>query len=210
MSHDQAGDFIVCNSEAEKIEKEDLSGLSKDHAYSVLGTIQLENGKRLVKVRNPWSNALANAAFSNSDTLNEGRGRKESGHKDSDYGIFFIDIETYVIQFTETYVTFDVSNWSSAKFLKLSDKYDAANPGVQTETCGPACNRHTMTLRSDIDQTVYLQAFTWNERGIPDKCQLEDNQLRHSMIVEGRPGPFVWNYGDYMLEPFHLAANVPI
>ena len=129
-SHDQAGDFIVCNSEAEKIEKEDLSGLSKDHAYSVLGTVKLENGMRLVKVRNPWSNALSNAAFSNSDTLNEGRSRKESGHKDTDYGIFFIDIETYVVQFTETYVTFDVSNWSSAKFLKLNDKYDAANPGV--------------------------------------------------------------------------------
>ena len=39
VSHDEADDFITCNSEAEKIDKEDLSGLSKDHAYSVLGTI---------------------------------------------------------------------------------------------------------------------------------------------------------------------------
>ena len=97
VSHDQADDLITCNSEAEKIDKEDLSGLSKDHTYSVLGTIKLENGKRIVKVRNPWSNALANASFSDSVTLNEDGGKSESSYKDNNYGIFYLDIETYVI-----------------------------------------------------------------------------------------------------------------
>ena len=154
VSHDQADDFIICNSESAQIEKDDLSGFSKDHAYAVLGTLQLDSGKRLVKIRNSWSKALATASFSDSETLNEGGDREADGYKDNNDGIYYIDIETYVVQFTETFVTFDVSKWSQAKFLKLNDLAGGV-PGT-SETCGEQCTKHSLTLLSDIDQLVYL------------------------------------------------------
>ena len=121
MSHDEADDFITCNSEAGKLDTEGPSGLSKDHAFAVLGTIKLDNGKRLVKIRNPWGNELAKAGFSDAESLNEGGNEKEAGYKDTSEGIAYIDVETYMIQFSETFVSFDVTGWSSAKFMKLSD-----------------------------------------------------------------------------------------
>ena len=148
VSHEMAGDFIICNLESATNEKEDLSGLSKDHAYAVLGTITLDTGKRLVKVRNSFSKALSTAAFSESEALNEGGDREASGYKDNNDGIYYLDIETYMVKFTETFVTFDVSKWAQAKFLKLNDVVH--NPGT-SETCGEQCNMHSLTLISDID-----------------------------------------------------------
>ena len=52
-----------------------------------------------------------------------------------------------------------------------------------------------------------MTAFTWNDRGIPDKCEDKDNQLYHSLLISSFNNIFVWHYGDYDLEPFQMDAG---
>ena len=64
-----------------------------------------------------------------------------------------------------------------------------------------------MTLKSDIVQTIYLSAYTWDERGIPDECEKDDNSLYHAIFVNKIDNVFVWNYGDYQMESFRIEAG---
>ena len=58
QSHDASDDFITCGTEGSSDSKRNLAGLVKGHAYTVLGTVRLSKGKRLVKIRNPWGQEL--------------------------------------------------------------------------------------------------------------------------------------------------------
>ena len=88
----------------------------------MLGTIRLSSGVRLVKIRNPWGSQSFQGAFSDANLLWDEKSKKEAGIKDENDGVFFTDIDTYLSQFSETWISFDVSNWASARFLKLDDR----------------------------------------------------------------------------------------
>lgn len=100
-----------------------------------------------------------------------------------------------------------MSNWSSSKFLKLNDESQAQNPGKWDGVCGKKCTRHEFSLTSDVDQTVYLTAFTWGDKGIPEQCEAEDNDLFHALMVSKIDDVMVWNFGDKPVKPFNLKAG---
>ena len=91
--------------------------------------------------------------------------------------------------------------------MKLDDNSQAQNPGIWQDVCGASCTRHTLTLKADMDQTVYLTAFTWNDRVIPDQCQNKDNGLYHGLKLSVFDTKFIWNFGEYEMEPFKMSAN---
>ena len=68
-THDKNDDFITCGTEGSDDTKRNLSGLTKGHAYTVLGTVKLSNGTRLVKIRNPWGTEGFVGAYSDSSSL---------------------------------------------------------------------------------------------------------------------------------------------
>ena len=109
--HEEEDDFVVAGTENLDDNKRSQSGLPKGHSYLVLGTFKLSDGKRKVKVRNPWGAETFSGAFS---------GTNIDG-KDKD-GIFYADIETYIEQFSETWISLDPTKMSSAKFMKLNDE----------------------------------------------------------------------------------------
>lgn len=53
-SHEKTDDFVICGTESSTEAKRNESGLSKGQAFTVLGTVKLSDGQRLVKLRNPW------------------------------------------------------------------------------------------------------------------------------------------------------------
>ena len=53
-------------------------------------------------------------------------GANISQHKSS---IFYTDIDTYRSQFSETWISLDVSEWATSKFLRLNYKSALENPG---------------------------------------------------------------------------------
>ena len=62
----------------------------------------------------------------------------------------------------------------------LDDKTSV--PGV-SDSCGATCTRHDMTLTSDVDQTVYVSAQTWDS--LRADCKKTSGTLRHNVSVEG-------------------------
>ena len=121
QNHEESDDFITCGTEGSDDSKRNLAGLVKGHAYTVMGTVKLSTGKRLVKIRNPWGIELYEGSYSDKSKLWDEATKIEAGHKDKDDGIFFTDIDTYVDFFSETYINIDVEDWASAKFMKLDD-----------------------------------------------------------------------------------------
>ena len=68
-NHDKSDDFITCGTEGSDDSKRSLAGLTKGHAYTVLGTSKLNNGKRLVKIRNPWGQEGFSGAYGDKSPL---------------------------------------------------------------------------------------------------------------------------------------------
>ena len=102
----------------------------------------------------------------------------------------------------------DVSSWPVQRFLQLEDDSQKKSPGVWEGVCGTKCTRHTLTLKATEAQTIYITAHTWNDRGIPDKCEEGDNNaLYHAIHVSKLPSLYTWNYGEFQLIPFKIAAN---
>ena len=206
-THDKNDDFITCGMEGyDESTLQNQSGLSTGNAYTVLGTIKLNSGVRLVKIRNPWGADGFPNAYSDSNLLWDEQAKAQAGIKNEE-GVFFVDIDTYLNQFSETWISFDVSQWANARFLKLNDKSQLQNPGIWEGVCGSQCTRHTMTLKADMAQTIYLTAYTWDERGIPDDCEKQDNNLYHAIVVSNLQNVYVWNYGNYQMEPFRINAG---
>ena len=155
------------------------NGLVGTHSYSVLHAVELSNGIRLLKIRNPWSSERFTGRWSDSSNLWTRKFVDEvGGHYSSDDGIFFIQLEDYFSNFVKTYINVDVTDWYSAKFLKLGDDSIEENPG-KWSWCGSECTRHTLTLKSDVTQDVYLTAHTWEDHCEKGQCSF--NKSRHSI-----------------------------
>lgn len=95
--------------------------MAKGHAYTILGTVKLSNGKRLVKIRNPWGYDGYKGSYSDKSEDWDEESKKEAGWKDADEGIFFVDIDSYKQHFSETWISYNTQDWATAKFLKLND-----------------------------------------------------------------------------------------
>jgi hypothetical protein len=100
-----------------------VSGISKSHAYTVLGTQKLKEGTRLVKMRNPWGAEDYKGPSSDRDTKFWTAARlQEVGHKlNMKDGVFYMPIEQFKKDFEETHVNIDPTDMSSAYFLRLDD-----------------------------------------------------------------------------------------
>lgn len=78
-----------------------------------------------------------------------------------------MDIGNFHAQFDFSRGNFNTDGWGHDYFLMLDDQ----TPGDGTMPwCGAGCTGHDMTVKSDVDQTVYVAAHTWDKRSIPEKC----------------------------------------
>ena len=77
--------------------------------------------------------------------------------------------------------------------MRLNDKSVAENRGIWEGVCGGLCTRHTMTLKADVAQTVYLTAHTWDDTGLAAKCLESDTGRNHAMMVSKKNEIYAWN-----------------
>jgi len=147
----------------------DANGLVMGHAYLTLGVIELSDGVRLVKVRNPWAREDYTGRWcdSCSEWDNHPTAKSEAGWENANDGIFFMPIGLYKSAFEETEVSHDMTNWSSDYFLMLDDT--TTSPG-RFRWCGSTCTNHKMILESDTTQTVFLTVHTWHKRTMGVAC----------------------------------------
>ena len=183
-THDLENDFITCGTESGNDQDRTDYGLAKGHAYTVMSTKKLTNGKRLVKIRNPWGIEGYKGSYSDNSPLWDPQSKKEAGMETKNDGIFFVDIETYLLAFSETWISYNTKGWATQRFLHLNDESLAR--GKWDEACGWGCSRHELRLKADVEQTVYITPYTWNSRGIADKCENKDNNSYHAAFIDGK------------------------
>ena len=78
-----------------------LQGLSKGHAYTLLGVVELKDKEdyvlhKLYKIRNPWGAEEYIGPWSDNDTLWTPTFREQAGSRIADDGIFFVEHYDFV------------------------------------------------------------------------------------------------------------------
>ena len=110
-------------------------------------------------MRNPWGHETYHGPYSDSADEWSADLIDEAGHIISNEGIFFMPIENYHQEVETTFVSRDNTNWYQSYFLMLDD---TTSTDGQFSQCGSNCTRHQLTLTSDVRQTVWLTAHTWD------------------------------------------------
>ena len=169
-SHDGKNDIMNTNAEGTTDTIQVANGITTAHAYTVLGTKKLSNGVRLVKMRNPWGSELYKGDWGDSSSKWTDALAKEVGLVKKDDGVFYMSIEDYKTTFAETQISFDTTGMKQGYFLRLNDD------GTKADQCdasrkGPKCHRHVLNITSEVAQSVWIYAHTWDARTMPKKCQ---------------------------------------
>ena len=162
--------------------KRNSCGLQGGHAYVVLSAVQLSNGARLVRVRNPIGKEQYKCAYSDSSSLWTPELRKEAGITEQaiNDGIFFMRVEDYLVQGGATIISYDTSGWHHDHFLMLDDKKEQNG---SWNWCGKTCTRHYLEISSSVEQYVFITVHTWENRSVPRECR-KSNKL-HSIYKSG-------------------------
>jgi hypothetical protein len=170
QGHDFANEIIT----SAALSRSTGCNLVLGHAYTTLRVLELTDGTRLVKVRNPWGSEQWTCDWRDSDNVNwtaERRAEAETAHTQENPvndGVFWVSFEDYVQHFEVTMISYDTEKLHQDYFLMLDDP--SSNPG-KWSWCGPTCSRHTLTVTSEVDQNVWFTAHTWDKRGKPDECE---------------------------------------
>ena len=158
-----AGSYIGTGSDKDTNEV----GLAYSHAYSILETIELSTGDRLLALRNPWAREAFNGTWSDTSDAWTDELREEANHLSNNDGKFFISIEDYIKYLEYTTVSFDVSEAYQAYFLRLNDDY--VKP-AKKQNVSPNCTTHTFVIESEIDQEILISAHTWDNKHYLADC----------------------------------------
>ena len=169
VAHDKNKDIITCASPAGSDKTTSTSGLVQGHAFTLLSTHATSKGDKLVKIRNPHGKEKYVGTWSDKDPRWTPELLKELNHSlGLSDGVFFMDIDTYLAEFSMTRINFNTDGWGNDYHLQLNDT--STGKGKRS-WCGKDCANHTITVRSEVAQDVYITLNTWDPRSLPDSCK---------------------------------------
>ena len=96
-----------------------------------------------------------------------------------------MEFSDFYAKFDDTTITFDVTGWHNAYFLKLND--DGAdrdtNAGYLNSFCkGGGCFVHQLIVTSKVDQTIYVTANTTDPARKADECKGPRPKIGHRIM----------------------------
>lgn len=149
LKHDQNDNMMFLNTPWDGSAFVNECGLQLGHAYVALKVIELSNGAKLVKMRNPWGSERYKCAYSDSSDEWTPELRAEAGATETivNEGVFFMTVEDYYEQGQSTVISYDTTGWYSDHFLMLNDK---TGPNGGWQWCGKTCTRHIIQIESDV------------------------------------------------------------
>ena len=169
--HDGKNDMINASTSGDNHNIKNTNGLTMGHAFTVLGTKKLSNGVRLVKIRNPWGQETYKGDWGDNSSKWTPALAKEVGlKKNMKDGIFYMAIEDFKTMFESTEISYDTTGMKQAWFLRLNDDGTGAGQCGGTRK-GPKCHRHVLTVTSEVAQTIWISAHSWDVRTLPKKCR---------------------------------------
>ena len=192
-------------------------GLFNYHSYTVLGGIELADGTKLVKIRNPHGNEAYRGPWSDTWTGWTDDLKAEFNEKLGEAGSHVLDTEdaAFWMPFTVDdnlgglyglakglWVNLDVTGWHSAYFLRLDDD----GTGTTSPTYYKGNSEHVLEVSSDVDQQVFIFANTWQYDAYPRPCgynaYLEhDSGTRNYAVISGNGEALAWAYGSRNMSP---------
>ena len=176
------------------------AGLVEGHAYTVIKTVTLSNGTRLVQCRNPWGSDSFKGDWSDQSTKWTTTYAAEAGFtKDQEDGFIFMTIDDFHSMFESSSLNYDPDNLSKAHFLRLDDD------GTGAEIDGRQM-RHWLTLTSDVDQTIWVSANTWDQRAMPDRCANTSGDY-HGFLPDWGNTNYIFRYGSFGLPSYKIRAG---
>ena len=149
-SHDGKDDILNAGTKGQGHHNKTSNGLSMGHAYTVLKTETLDNGTRLVKLRNPWGEEKYKGDWSDTSDKWTQADKDKVGFVEKDDGIFFMSVEDFHEWFGDTQINYDTTNMKHAYFLRLDDNPNGAED-CRDELKGPKCYRHELTITSEVE-----------------------------------------------------------
>ncbi len=169
MKHDAAGDIMTAGTYGNDDSHKDANGLMQGHAFTLLGAVQLDDGTKLVKIRNPHGVDYYKGPWSDNDPRwsNPSVAKQAGYRKNLNDGITFMDLATFMQGFKFMDVGIDVSKWHHNYMME----HDANQwyPGT-SKYCGKTCAKQQVKFTSDVAQTIYITAHTWHKRNAPASC----------------------------------------
>ncbi|KAK9247509.1 hypothetical protein V1506DRAFT_532121 [Lipomyces tetrasporus] len=150
--------------------EEELSfGLVSEHDYSILDLRVLDDGKRVVLIKNPWS-------YSHWSTI-QGSFRDFQDKLPASPGCFWMEFSTTCIRFSSLYLNWNpelfkyrkqvhfewnLRNGMADKSLYLCPQYALENPNSSATNVWVLLSRH---IRMKNDAKTYIAVYTFNNPG---------------------------------------------
>ena len=147
------------------------TGLVGPHAYTVLGPVELSNGQRLVKLRNPWGYEKYSGPWSDTDDTNWTDALRAEVAQDRtlDDGIFFMPLDLYMEAFRSLDVNLNNEDWHYDYFLSVDEPVTG---NATSGYCGSQCTEVELYVYSpNAAQDVYLTLHTTMDRAVSPICQ---------------------------------------
>lgn len=121
-SNAQTDNILTAGTHGTSDKEKNPSGLVDGHSYTVIKTVKLSNGVRLVQCRNPWGNDSFKGDWSDQSLLWTPELEKEAGFTNNQGdGLIFMSVEDYHKMFRITWINFDPSKLKRSHFLRLND-----------------------------------------------------------------------------------------
>ena len=135
-------------------------GVACGHAYSILAKVELSDGTRLLKLRNPWGAEQYSGDWSDESGLWTQWAREEVGSNIANDGIFFMDLDSFKNNFNWVTVNYDTYDWHHDYFLALDDESSDVWGGHWCDDCV----HRIMHVHSDVTQTFHVGAHLYEKR----------------------------------------------
>ena len=99
----------------------------------------------------------------------------------SEDGFFYISLEDYYSSTFGTFINYDVEGMGHDYFLMLNDDL-STNEDDWHFHCYGACSMNTIVITSEVDQTIYVAAHTWDERSAPS-CKTGSDDISNAHAI---------------------------
>ena len=174
------------------------AGVACSHAYTLISSHVVQdpsgNDIKLFKMRNPWGAEQYGGDWSDnwSGWTPEFQAQLPAVHEFANDGVFYIDLDSYMVNFSRTQINQDTSSWNLKWFLMRDDPADAARA---TTECGSAtCTKHQIRITNNgADQAFHVGGHVWQDRTyawrnaspLTAACPEMYNNPQHALYKEG-------------------------
>jgi hypothetical protein len=178
-------------------------GLVKNHAYVIIGVDTLNDGTKLIKMRNPWG--VEGFTGDYADSKMSADVKSQLDHDTGNDGNFWMTVAEFKSDVQYVGINLNTENWHHAHFLVLNDDRVAGESAGKWNFCGASCSRYTATVRntSGKKQLIHVSANTWRSRSYPEteECLSATYNVSraHSIYEAGATKVFTfWNDARWM------------